>query len=266
MASIVGGFATSHILMSSEGVEDKAGRVAAGMAEIGRRIQDLSPDLILVVTNDHLFNFGLDVQIPFTIGVADAYTPMGDLAVPQIERPGNRAFAEEFLTYSAGQGYDLARVESIRPDHGVSVPMLFADPANRTPLVPLYLNLMMDPMPTAQRCWSLGATFADFIESHCTTADRVVVLGAGGLSHWVGYEPRVNETWDRQFLADLEAGEFQGWARASKEDILEAAGNGGLEVIHWLFMAAAARARKTETIYYEAIPEWMTGMGGVQAV
>ncbi len=266
MAEVVGGFATSHILMSSSGVEDKAGRVTKGMAEIGRRIQALSPDVIMVVTNDHLFNFGLDLQVPFAIGTADAYTPLGDLEVPQIERPGHRPFAEEFLSYAAEAGFDLARAESLRPDHGVSVPMLFADPSNTVPLVPLYLNLMMDPMPSPKRCWTLGETFADFVERRCSTVDRVVVLAAGGLSHWVGYEPKVNEAWDRQFLADLEAGQFLGWAGRSKDEILEAAGNGGLEVIHWLFMAAAVRAQKSETIYYEAIPEWMTGMGGIEAV
>ncbi|QSR22056.1 hypothetical protein [Hyphomonas sp. KY3] len=266
MAKIVGGFATSHILMSSQGVEEKARRVTEGMAEIGRRIQALSPDVILVVTNDHLFNFGLDLQVPFTIGTADTYTPLGDLAVPQIERPGHREFAEEFLRYSASKGFDLARVESIKPDHGVSVPMLFADPTNSVPMVPLYLNLMMDPMPSPQRCWGLGEAFGDFIETRCKSADRIVVLAAGGLSHWVGYEPRVNEAWDRQFLADLEAGEFLGWAQKGKDEILEAAGNGGLEVIHWLFMAAAVRAKRSETIYYEPVPEWMTGMGGIQAV
>lgn len=264
MASIVGGFATSHILMSSEGVEDKAGRVAEGMAEIGRRIQALQPDVILVVTNDHLFNFGLDLQVPFAIGVADSYTPLGDLAVPQIERPGHRAFAEEFLHFSARQGFDLARVEGIRPDHGIGVPMLFADPGNTVPLVPLYLNLMMDPMPSPQRCWALGEAMSDFISTACTTAERIVILAAGGLSHWVGYEPKVNEDWDRTFLADLEAGRFRDWAGKDKDEILHAAGNGGLEVIHWLFMAAATRARRAETIYYEAIPEWMTGMGGIQ--
>jgi 2'-aminobiphenyl-2,3-diol 1,2-dioxygenase, large subunit len=264
MAKVVGGFASSHILMSSKGVEDRAQRVAEGMGAIGERIRALKPDVIVVVTNDHLFNFGLDMQVPFSIGAADSYTPFGDLAVPQIERPGHRAFAEEFLNYSAENGFDIARLESVRPDHGVSVPMLFADPSNTIPLVPIYLNLMMDPMPSAQRCWALGQAFSKFVTSSCTSAERVVVLAAGGLSHWVGYDAQVNERWDREFLADMTKGKFKNWAEKSKDEIMDEAGNGGLEIIHWLFMASASQAHKAEVIYYEPLPEWKTGMGGIQ--
>jgi 2'-aminobiphenyl-2,3-diol 1,2-dioxygenase, large subunit len=266
MAEIVGGFASSHILMSSKGVEERAGRVTDGMAEIGRQLRAADPDLILIVTNDHMFNLNLNVQAPFVIGSADSYTPFGDLDVPREPRAGNRAFAHEFMRYASDNGFDIAKAEDLRPDHGVSVPMLFADPARRIPMVPLYLNLLMDPMPSAARCWALGQTLRNFISKGCTTAKRVVVLGAGGLSHWVGHERvDVNEAWDRAFLEDMSAGRFDRWASKSKDEIEREAGNGGLEIIHWLFMAAATGARGADVVYYEPMVEWMTGMGGLAA-
>lgn len=266
MAEIVGGFASSHILMSSRGVEDRAGRVTDGMAEIGRRLRATRPDLIVVVTNDHMFNLNLSIQAPFVIGAADSYTPFGDLGVPREPRPGNRAFAEEFMRFASDAGFDLAKLEDIRPDHGVSVPLLFADPSRRIPVVPLYLNLMMNPMPSAARCWALARALRRFVTESCTTAKRVVVLGAGGLSHWVGHERSdVNEAWDRAFLADMSAGRFAQWVEKPASEIESEAGNGGLEIIHWLFMAAAAGARGSEVIYYEPMAEWMTGMGGLAA-
>lgn len=266
MAELVGGFATSHILMASAGVEERAARVTDGMAEIGRRIRALEPDLVVIVTNDHLFNLDLTIQAPYIIGTADSYTPFGDLGVPREPRAGGRAFAEEFIAHAAKAGFDLARAEALNPDHGVSVPMLFVDPERRIPMVPLYLNLMMDPMPTAGRCWRLGEALGDFIRNHCTTAQRVVVLGAGGLSHWVGHEQvHVNEPWDRAFLADMVGGRFERWVGKSRTEIEGEAGNGGLEIIHWLFMAAATGAQAMEVIYYEPMTEWMTGMGGIAA-
>lgn len=266
MAQIVGGFASSHILMSSTGVEDRAARVTSGMAEIGQRLRKLEPDLIVLATNDHMFNFDFSIQAPFIIGTADTYVPFGDLEVPRESRMGNRAFAGEFIRYAADAGFDLAKAEALRPDHGVAVPLLFSDPERRIPVVPLYLNLMMDPMPTAARCWHLGETLGRFIRESCTTADRVVVFGAGGLSHWVGHEKaEVNEAWDRAFLDDMVAGRFSPWVKKSKNEIEREAGNGGLEVIHWLFMAAATAARGAEVIYYEPMVEWMTGMGGIAA-
>jgi len=266
MAEIVGGFACSHVLMSSQGVEDRARRVTEGMMEIGRRIRACDPDLILIVTNDHMFNFNLNIQAPFVIGTADSYTPFGDLDIPREPRPGHRAFAEGFLRYAAQADFDLARAEDIRPDHGVSVPLLFADPQRAIPVAPLYLNLLMNPMPSAERCWRLGETLRRYVAQDCTVARRIVVLAAGGLSHWVGHETTpVNEAWDRQFLADMSAGRFSRWVGASQTDIEEAAGNGGLEIIHWLFMAAATGAAGAEVIFYEPMAEWMTGMGGIAA-
>lgn len=266
MAEIVGGFASSHILMGSNGVEDRAGRVTDGMTEIGRRIRACNPDLIVVVTNDHMFNLNLNIQAPFVIGAADSYTPFGDLDVPREPRPGNRAFANEFVGYASDAGFDVAKVENLRPDHGVSLPMLFADPERKIPFVPLYLNLLMTPMPTAARCWRLGEAFGSFVRSECKSANRIIVLAAGGLSHWVGHEKTaVNEDWDRAFLEDMSAGRFARWAEKSQHDIESVAGNGGLEVIHWLFMAAATGAKGFEVVYYEPMIEWMTGMGGVAA-
>lgn len=266
MTEIVGGFASSHILMSSKGVEQQAARVAAGMGEIGRQLRARNPDLIVIVTNDHMFNFNLNVQAPFIIGAGESFTPFGDLAVPREPRPGNPAFANEFMRFAADAGFDIGKALDIAPDHGVSVPMLFADPSRTIPMVPLYVNLMMDPMPHPSRIWKLGETLRRFIETKCTSAKRVAVLGAGGLSHWVGRERvDVNETWDRAFLEDMSAGRFARWSEMPAAQIEHDAGNGGLEIQHWLFMASAVGAKGADVIYYEPMVEWMSGMGGIVA-
>ncbi len=243
MAEIVGGFATSPVLMSSRGVEEKAARVTNGMADIGRRIRALTPDALVVVTNDHMFNFNLSLQAPFLIGVDDSYTPFGEMDIPHEPHPGNRAFAEEFTAYAAHSGFDIATARGSAPEHGMAVPLMFVDPKRWIPIVPLYLDILMRPMPSIERCWRLGEVLRDFIEQQCTSAARVVILGTGGLSHGVGLEKiAVSDEWDRVFLEDMCAGRFRKWAQTSASEIEVAAGNGRLEIIHWLFMAAATRA------------------------
>jgi hypothetical protein len=48
----------------------------------------------------------------------------------------------------------------------------------------------------------------------------------------------------------------------SVEEIEAVAGNGGVEIMNWMMAAAAVPAARASTVYYEAMPSWMTGMGG----
>jgi len=41
------------------------------------------------------------------------------------------------------------------------------------------------------------------------------------------------------------------------------AGRSGLEVMHWIFAAATVPQARGEEIFYEPMPEWITGMGGI---
>jgi len=266
MAEFAGGFATSHTLMASAGVEEQATRVTDGMVEIGRRVRALQPDVVVLVSNDHLFTFDLDLQAPFIVGVDDRHTPYGDMEIPRIPHYGHRAFAEEFVSHAARSGFNVATAQGLQLDHGMAIPMMFIDPDRKLNIVPLYLNLMMQPMPTFARCLELAGILRDFVHSTCQNAQRVVVVGAGGLSHWVGLEKiDVHEAWDRQFLADLSRGNLSKWLEKPEKEVEDEAGNGGLEIIHWLFMTTAIGARSAEVIYYEPMPAWMTGMGGIQA-
>src|SRR5690554_5773296 len=111
MGSIVSAGTCSHILMAPNGVEARADRIVAGMREVGRRLIEKEPDLIVVVTSDHMFNINMALQPPFCVGVADEYIPFGDMDIPQEPRPGHRAFAQSFVNHAALQGFDLAKAE-----------------------------------------------------------------------------------------------------------------------------------------------------------
>lgn len=265
MATIVGAFAMSHQLGSPNGVEAQSERVFKGMKEIGRRIRALKPDVLLVVTSDHLNNFTLNSPAPFAVGAAATFHPLGDMGLPRDPVPGAPEFALRLRGFAADQGLEIAVADPIQPDHGVMIPLGIVDPARCIPAVPLYVNTVFYPEPTPAACRHLGEVLRAYIDA-LASEQRVVLLGGGGLSHWVGMpqEGSINEAWDRTFLDDMLAGDVAALAARTNPDTLEVAGNGGLEVNAWITIAAAMPGARGECVFYEAIPEWATGMAGVE--
>ena len=270
MGRIVSAAATSHTLGPPDEVEERADRVFDGMLAIGRHIRESRPDLVLVVASDHLQNFRLDRQIPFAIGLSDSFTPLGDLGIPQQPFPGHRNFATGLVAFAADRDFDLVGVENIA-DHGMALPNAVINLDRPLPVVPIYVNSVMTPPPSCRRSYGLGKVIRDYVATARPDAERVAVLGSGGLSHWlcVPGEGKVNSAWDRRIMAQIIAGRAAELAALSYDDILAEGGNGGLEIAAWLCMAGAAADAVADTaavgdaVYYEAMPEWWTGMGGI---
>jgi 2'-aminobiphenyl-2,3-diol 1,2-dioxygenase, large subunit len=266
MGRIVGAFAMSHVLGSPFGWEEQAERVFAGMRELGRRLRETRPTVLVMVSSDHLNNFKLGRPTPFAIGTADVYTPFGDMGLPTDPIKGNVAFATGFSMFADQCGFTLARPPRLRPDHGVMIPLGIVDPARELPVVPLYVNTVYTPAPTPEQSWRLGELLREYVVDVCDEGERVALLAGGGLSHWLGVpqEGQVNEVWDRWFLDVLTQGRGAGLAKLTNEQILSDAGNGGLEVNAWIAVAGAASAATGECLFYEAIPAWASGMAGMQ--
>jgi 2'-aminobiphenyl-2,3-diol 1,2-dioxygenase, large subunit len=266
MGQLVAAGACSHILMSPAGVEDRAESIVSGIREVGRRILSKKPDLVVVVSSDHMFNINMSLQAPFAVGVADSYTPFGDMDIPREPRPGHRAFAESFVAHAAARGFDLAKAEELRPDHGVALPMLLIDPQRTVPIVPVLININMDPAPAPARCHALGGVLRETIDKLRPAGERVGILATGGLSHWLNI-PRhgeVSEEFDQEVLGSFVRGHPEDLMRLTPAQIVEQGGNGGLEIVNWLFMAGAAPGWAGDVVYYQPMPEWFTGMGGLE--
>jgi hypothetical protein len=92
----------------------------------------------------------------------------------------------------------------------------------------------------------------------------VVLVGAGGLSHWVGLPQmgQINERFDRWLLDLFAQGRADEALRLSETEV-EAAGNGAHEIRSWLTVAGALGPRPAEILAYEPIQAWSTGMGAI---
>lgn len=264
MGRIVGAYAMSHVLGTPEGLAEPSERVFEGMKEIGRRLRAADPELIIVLTSDHLNNFEIRQPKPLAIGTADSFTPYGDMGLPTTPFRGNAMVAQGLLKAVQAAGIDL-QPAAVKPDHGVMIPLGIVDPTHAIRTIPLYVNTVCDPAPTPAECWKLGTVLRRYVEEELPGDFRVALLAGGGLSHWLGVpeEGQVNEEWDRWIMEVLTSGRGAELAALENDAILRDGGNGGLEVNAWIAMAGAVPGAVGEVIFYEAIPAWASGMAGV---
>jgi protocatechuate 4,5-dioxygenase beta chain len=87
---------------------------------------------------------------------------------------------------SIGAGFDLTTCSRLDVDHGLTVPLsaYCPDPGEAwpCPVVPLLVNVIQYPQPTAARCHALGRALGAAIRSFPPDA-KVAVFGTGGMSH-----------------------------------------------------------------------------------
>jgi protocatechuate 4,5-dioxygenase beta chain len=157
--------------------------------------------------------------------------------------------------------FDPTICQEMSVDHGVLsfMPMLM-DTSWPVPIVPLAVNVIQHPLPTARRLYKLGIALRRAVESYQRDI-RVVVMGTGGLSHQLqgsrfGF---VDPDWDNQFLDQLE-NEPELLASLSHRDYMERGGTEGIEMINWLPMRSALgpAVRRVQRTYHAPM---ITGYG-----
>jgi len=182
----------------------------------------------------------------------------------------SQALATHIAEHGHARGFDWAVARALTVDHSVAIPnQLMVQPLRergaRVGVIPVYLAAGVDPYIRIARAVQVGQQIRDAVASFPDN-ERVVVIGSGGISHWVGTPEmgRVNPQFDRRVLGLAERCDLEGIAALRDEDILEQGGNGGMEIRNWACAMGALEGARGETIAYEAVPEWVTGLGFVQ--
>ena len=250
MATIVGGVGCSHV--PAVGVAIDKGRTGepywagyfAKVEPVRRWIADVDPDVCIVVYNDHAYAFSLEVIPTFALGLAAEF-PVADEGygprpVPNVE--GHPELAWHLAESLVLDEFDLTLVNEMAVDHGLTVPLsvLFGQPeAWPCRVVPLAVNVIQYPPPTGRRCHRLGQAIRRAVASY-EGAERIVVLGTGGLSHQLQAERAglINVDFDRAFLDGLVA-DPDSVAGIPHVDYLREAGSEGIEMVMWLVMRGA---------------------------
>jgi protocatechuate 4,5-dioxygenase beta chain len=273
MARIIAGLGSPHAPAVGAAVDRRDEQSAYwkplfdGYQPMREWLERTQPDVIILFTNDHFTSFFLDIVPTFAIAVAGqpeiADEGWGKRALPEV--PGHTELAWHLSRQLVDLGFDLSVCHKLPLDHGSLSPLSALMPhVAQWPVkvVPILVNVLHFPIPTAARCFQLGRAIRECVESFEDDL-KVVTLGTGGLSHQLAGERfgLINPEWDAEFLDRLE-NDPESLAALSHQELIERGGTEGVEVIMWLCMrgALSRRVRRVHRNYYHAT---LTGYGQV---
>ncbi|ODU67163.1 MAG: protocatechuate 3,4-dioxygenase [Bordetella sp. SCN 68-11] len=267
MGRIIAGIGTSHV--PSIGAAYDRGKQATpawrplfdAYVPVREWLEELKPDVAIMVYNDHGADFFFDKYPTFAVGASDRYDiadeGFGVRPLPPID--GHLEFSQHLCESLVYDEFDLTVCQEMRVEHGFLVPMHLCfdhTPGWNVAAVPLAVNVLQHPLPTARRCYRLGQAIRP------SPADlRVVVLGTGGMSHQLTgpHFGKMDKDWDQDFLDQIEH-DPDSLCELTHQTLMERYGAEGIELIMWLVMrgALSGRARRVHRHYYAPMT---TGMG-----
>lgn len=273
MGSFVWSAATSHtgaMMREPKGDPEslaRAEQVFAGFAELAASLKAAQPDVIVVIATDHFLTFDFTNLPIFAIGTGEHFPGHGEFGVPKRDYHGVAGFGEAVHRGMVERGFDPVSAREMPLDHSFSCPLQLLMPDFDVPVLPIYVNCTVDPLPSFARCRDFGTALGDAIRAQ-TVASRVAIIGTGGLSHWVGLPQtgQINEGWDRRFLDLYTAGGFDEIAGWSSDEVSEGSGNGAAEIRNWLMAAAAVGATGAREITYQPVKAWVTGIAVTELI
>jgi len=292
---VVGAFACSHAGLIFERRDQAPAAqleaVLGGYERMRRAIEELAPDALVIVGTDHGKIYPLTHSPQYVIGVSKCARGIGDATLPPCEVPLHQEFAQALLLGGIQRGIDFAFSEEMAIDHSFVTVLMLINPDGRLPIVPLVQNCNVAPRPALTRSCKVGKKLGKALRGG--PKGRVVVIGTGGLSHWVGSAERrafnsgppgsrmprmsecpplmleptgpINVEFDQLFLEVMKQGQASSFAHEwSEERLEETAGNGAHELRNWLTVAAMVGDAPAEVLAYEPVAEWLTGFGVIQ--
>jgi protocatechuate 4,5-dioxygenase beta chain len=261
------GLATSHVpsigaAMDHDKTHDSYwSPLFDGYAPARAWMAEHTPDVVLVVYNDHANAIDLSLVPTFAIGTAASYSVAdegwGSRPVPPVI--GHPALAQHLVESLVDDEFDITVAQELEVDHGLTVPLSVYCPepgeAWPCPVVPILVNVLQYPQPTAARCYALGKAIGRAVASYPENI-KVAIFGTGGMSHQLAGARAglINPTFDRMFLQAIET-DPASLAKITREEYVREAGSEGIEMIMWLVMRGALNdeiTRITETYHVPA--------------
>jgi len=258
MADVVAGFGVSHSPHAPEAVR-KAGAghpLVPLYARVSEAVEAAKPDVLIVFDCDHFSTFFLDNWPIFAIGVADRIAgPNDGTVMPRYELQGHAALATHIHRHCVRCGFDPALLQDFEIDHSILVPVHFIPPTQAIPIVPIFINGFVPPLPSSQRCRALGQAVRAAVESFPEPL-RVGVMASGQFSLEIG-GPKVapgrrqgvpDPDWGVHVTELLRAGEYDALVAEATFARLRKAGNIGGELLNWIALLGAIGERKPSWI------------------
>lgn len=264
-----------HDHLKPEVWEEKYEACEQSIKKLGEVLEDVSPDIIVVIGDDQkemflednipafsvfwgkeIHDLPHDIQkLPPSIRPAywarhgvepEAYPTDPDLGRHIIETLVNNEFDVSQFTEQP-QGRSIGHAHTfIRRRLLKDKPMI--------KMVPVMINTFYSPnVPSPKRCYEFGRVLKEAIESW-DSDQTVAIIASGGMTHFV-----IDEEFDRQFLKALETKDKEALISIPKEKFV----SGTSELLAWVTVAGALEDLDMKLVNY--IPTYrttaMTGCG-----
>jgi hypothetical protein len=270
MATLVGGIGSSHApsiaFAHDAGHQDRPAwkDFFQAYAPVRAWLRAREVDTLVVVYNDHLNNFQFDNYPAFALGTGELHRIAGEGKEPRALAPvpGASPLAWHLARSLVADEFDPSLCLDMALDHGaLSVLPLLDPPPWAMKVVPVAINVVLDPMPTPRRCWKFGQSLGRAIAS-APSAERVVVVATGGLSHQLhgpdfGF---TNPAWDQRFLDVVEA-DPETLSAITHAQLIARGGAESVEMMVWLAMRGALGPAQPRRIQRHYSAPMLTGYG-----
>jgi 2,3-dihydroxyphenylpropionate 1,2-dioxygenase len=254
MGKIVAAMATVHApqLFTRPPTEDPAQLDAdiAAMRELGKTLDETKPDVVIVIGSDHLETFFLSA-VP-TFAIIAGKTCKASFAGRDYELP-THPLAEELLDKLVDAGFDMTYSQDAILGHSFAAVYEWVIEGRAIPVVPVFVNTYLPPLPKARRCEALGKAIREIVEKG---PERVAVVASGGMSHYPGTwkYPQPAYDFDWWAIAQMERGNPGALLDLTNEQLDEV---GNTEMLPWMILFGAIGNQPGELLTYQ--PTWHHG-------
>jgi 2,3-dihydroxyphenylpropionate 1,2-dioxygenase len=226
---------------------------AAAMQELGKVLDDTQPDAIVFLGSDHVETFSVTCIPSFAI-IAGSRA-VARFAGREFKLPVHREMAEDLLNKLVVEHeFDVAYSEDAELGHAFAVPFEYVIGKRDIPIVPIFTNVYVPPLPTPKRCAALGRAIAQVISGR---KERVALVASGGMSHFPGTRKYLTPEFDfdRWLVSQFESGNTDALLKMTATQLDEV---GNTEMLNWAVMFGAIGSQAGELIEY--IPTWHHGL------
>ncbi len=278
MAKIVGMLTTSHVPAIGGAIAKNLQQDAYwkpffdGFIPVRKWLDEVKPDVAVVLYNDHGLNFFLDKMPTFSVGAAPEYHNADEgWGIPTLAPTrGDVDLSWHLINKLIDREFDITTCQEILVDHAFTIPLKLFWPQSPCPIpaVPVCINTVQFPLPSARRCYAFGQAVGDAIRSWDSNK-KVVVIGTGGLSHQLDGERAgfINKDFDLKFMDSMI--HDPAWAtQFSIHELVEKTGTQGVELLMWLAARAAVPGtlKKIHSNYHIPISNTASGLMALATV
>ncbi len=162
MGQIVAAMATMHApQLFTRPPEEDPRQLDAGIAamrRLGKVLDETKPDALIIFASDHMETFFLK-SVP-TFAIMSCENATAAFAGRSYNPPIHQGLAEAVLDQLVARDFDMAYSQEAELGHSFAAIFEWVLEGRAIPVVPIFINTYLPPLPSARRCAALGKAIA----------------------------------------------------------------------------------------------------------